>query len=36
VNIAIAGNDYSSYVNSGRNNGTIKNYVLTEQDLEEA
>ena len=36
VNIAITGNEYSSYVNSGRSNGTIKNYVLTEQDLEEA
>lgn len=36
VDIAITGNEYSSYVNSGRSNATVKNYVLTVQDLKEA
>ena len=36
VNIAITGSEYSSYVNSGRSNATVKNFVLANQDLEEA
>ena len=36
VDIIIAGSEYSSYVNSGRSNATVKNYVLTVQDLKEA
>jgi len=36
VDIIIAGSEYSSYVNSGRSNATVKNFVLTEQNLEEA
>lgn len=36
VDIIIAGNDYSSYVNNGRSNATVKKYVLTVQDLKEA
>jgi len=36
VDIIIAGSEYSSYVNSGRSNATVKNFVLANQDLEEA
>lgn len=36
VDIIITGSEYCSYVNSGRSNATIINFVLANQDLEEA
>ena len=36
VDIIIAGSEYSSYVNSSRSNANVKNFVLANQDLEEA